>query len=112
MHSKADKNTGAFPIEVTAAKMIIAAAAAENVKQGKFRRFQHNKVFIKRDASGNAQKVIFGSMNFSVRGIYVQANNVVFVETPISRAHWPSLQSLFQAEKKRYYSAVVARRSA
>ena len=29
-----------------------------------------------------------------------------------SRAHWPSLQSLFQAEKKRYYSAVVARRSA
>ena len=112
LHSKADKNTGAFPIEVTAAKMIIAAAAAENVKQGKFRRFQHNKVFIKRDASGNAQKVIFGSMNFSVRGILRAGQQRRIRRNSHSRAHWPSLQSLFQAEKKRYYSAVVARRSA
>ncbi len=82
LHSKPDKKTGALPIEVTAAKMIIAAAGAANVRQGKFARYQHNKVFIKRDASGNAQKVIFGSMNFSVRGIYVQANNVVFVDDP------------------------------
>ena len=82
LHSKPDKKTGALPIEVTAAKMIIAAAGAANVRQGKFARYQHCKVFIKRDASGNAQKVIFGSMNFSVRGIYVQANNVVFVDDP------------------------------
>jgi hypothetical protein len=82
LHSKPDKKTGALPIEVTAAKMIIAAAGAANVKQGKFARYQHCKVFIKRDSSGNAQKVIFGSMNFSVRGIYVQANNVVFVDDP------------------------------
>ena len=82
LHSKPDKKTGALPIEVTAAKMIIAAAGAANVRQGKYARYQHCKVFIKRDASGNAQKVIFGSMNFSVRGIYVQANNVVFVDDP------------------------------
>jgi phosphatidylserine/phosphatidylglycerophosphate/cardiolipin synthase-like enzyme len=80
LHSKPDKKTGVLPIEVTAAKMIIAAAGAANVRQGKFARYQHCKVFIKRDASGNAQKVIFGSMNFSVRGIYVQANNVVHVD--------------------------------
>jgi hypothetical protein len=82
LHSKPDKKTGALPIEVTAAKMIIAAAGAANVRQGKFARYQHCKVFIKRDSSGNAQKVIFGSMNFSVRGIYAQANNVVFVDDP------------------------------
>jgi hypothetical protein len=62
--------------------MIIAAAGTSNVRQGKFARYQHNKVFIKRDAGGNAQRVIYGSMNYSVRGIYVQANNVVVVDDP------------------------------
>ena len=81
LHTKADKN-GVFPPEVESAKMIIAAAGAANVKQGHFNRYQHNKVFIKRDSAGNAQRVIFGSMNFSVRGIYVQANNVIVVDDP------------------------------
>src|SRR5580704_6859842 len=74
--------SGAMPIEIDSAKMIIAAAGAGNVRQGHFNRYQHNKVFIKRDSAGNAQRVIFGSMNFSVRGIYVQANNVVVVDDP------------------------------
>jgi phosphatidylserine/phosphatidylglycerophosphate/cardiolipin synthase-like enzyme len=81
LHSKPSKS-GVMPIEVDAAKMIIAAAGAGNVRQGHFNRYQHNKVFIKRDSGGNAQRVIFGSMNFSVRGIYVQANNVVVVDDP------------------------------
>ncbi len=70
------------PPEVQAAQMIIAATGAANVRQGHFDRFQHNKVFIKRDASGQAERVLFGSMNFSVRGLYVQANNVVVVDDP------------------------------
>jgi hypothetical protein len=82
LHKDPDKKTGVLPVEVTAARMIIAAAGKDNVRQGKFARYQHNKVFIKRDSAGNAEKVIFGSMNFSVRGIYVQANNVVFVDDP------------------------------
>lgn len=81
LHTEPDKQ-GNPPPEVAAAKMIISAAGAVNVKQGKFARFQHNKVFIKRDHSGKAQKVLFGSMNFSVRGIYVQANNVIVVDDP------------------------------
>src|ERR1700674_5854299 len=76
----ASLHTKAGAVEITAAKMIKAAAGADNVKQGKFDRFQHNKVFIKRDASGKAQRVIFGSMNFSLRGLYVQANNVIVVD--------------------------------
>ena len=79
LHSKPNKS-GVMPLEVGAAKMIIAAAGASNVRQGHFGRFQHNKVFIKRDAQGKAQKVLFGSMNFSLRGIYVQANNVIVVD--------------------------------
>ena len=82
LHSKPDKKTGVMPVEVDAAKMIIAAAGKDDVRQGHFARYQHNKVFIKRDANGNAERVIFGSMNFSVRGIYVQANNVVVVDDP------------------------------
>jgi hypothetical protein len=81
LHSKADKS-GTMPLEIDAAKMIIAAAGAANVRQGHFARYQHNKVFIKRDSAGNAQRVIFGSMNYSLRGIYVQANNVVAVDDP------------------------------
>jgi phosphatidylserine/phosphatidylglycerophosphate/cardiolipin synthase-like enzyme len=81
LHSKPDKK-GVMPLEVGAAKMIIDAAGKDNVRQGHFSRFQHNKVFIKRDAGGEAQRVIFGSMNFSVRGIYVQANNVIQVDDP------------------------------
>jgi hypothetical protein len=75
-------HTKAGAIEITAAKMIIAAAGKDNVRQGHFGRFQHNKVFIKRDSAGKAQRVIFGSMNFSVRGLYVQANNVIVVDDP------------------------------
>jgi hypothetical protein len=82
LHSKPNKKTGLLPVEIDAAKLIIAAADQKNVRQGHFARYQHNKVFIKRDANGKAQKVIFGSMNFSVRGVYVQANNVIVVDDP------------------------------
>jgi phosphatidylserine/phosphatidylglycerophosphate/cardiolipin synthase-like enzyme len=75
-------HTKATAPEVAVAKLIIAAAGTANVKKGHFQRFQHNKVFIKRDKAGKAQKVLFGSMNFSVRGIYVQANNVIVVDDP------------------------------
>jgi phosphatidylserine/phosphatidylglycerophosphate/cardiolipin synthase-like enzyme len=76
----ASLHTKAGAPEIKAAKLITAAAGAANVKRGKFSRFQHNKVFIKRDHTGKAQRVLFGSMNFSVRGIYVQANNVIVVD--------------------------------
>ena len=81
LHSKPGKS-GVLPVEIDAAKMIIAAAGQNNVRQGHFARYQHNKVFIKRDKDGNAQRVIFGSMNYSVRGVYVQANNVIVVDDP------------------------------
>ena len=82
LHTK----TGA--VEIEAAKLIKAAAGANNVKQGKFARFQHNKVFIKRDSAGKPRKVLFGSMNFSLRGLYVQANNVMIVDDPTTAGYF------------------------
>jgi len=76
----ASLHTKAGAVEITAAKMIAAAAGSQNVKQGHFNRYQHNKVIIKRDASGKAEKVLFGSMNFSLRGLYIQANNVMITD--------------------------------
>jgi len=84
LHSKPDRKTGKLPPEIKAAKLIKAALGEKFVKQGHFARYQHNKVFIKRGADGKGVKVIFGSMNFSVRGVYVQANNVIVVDDPFT----------------------------
>jgi hypothetical protein len=75
-------------VEVHSAELIKQAAGDDNVVQGHFSRFQHNKVFIKRDASGAAQRVLFGSMNFSVRGLYVQANNIIVADDPTTAGYF------------------------
>jgi len=60
--------------ESQAARKLTAAKAA--VKRMHFNNLQHNKVLIAK-RNGKALKVLFGSTNFSFRGIYIQANNVV-----------------------------------
>jgi hypothetical protein len=42
LHSKPGKS-GVMPTEIASAKMIIAAAGEDNVRQGHFNRYQHNK---------------------------------------------------------------------
>ena len=70
--AKGDKTP---PREVAALAAITKSAGKENVKVGHFKRFAHNKILIqKRD--GKPVKVLSGSANFSVRGLYVQSNNV------------------------------------
>ena len=68
-------------LEIEAHTLLVKSAGAANVKQGHFQRFAHNKVMIqKRD--GKAVKVLTGSANFSVRGLYVQANNILVFDDP------------------------------
>jgi PLD-like domain len=70
--AKGDKTP---PREVAALAAITKSAGKGNVKVGHFKRFAHNKILIqKRD--GKPVKVLSGSANFSVRGLYVQSNNV------------------------------------
>lgn len=66
---------GTLPLEQDAKKLLIGSAGADNVKTGHFKRFSHSKVLIQRRGD-KATKVLAGSANFSVRGLYVQSNNV------------------------------------
>ena len=62
--------------ESTAAARLIKTAGAANVHRLKFGRYQHNKVFVTR-RKGVAERVMCGSTNFTFRGLYIQANNVL-----------------------------------
>ncbi len=74
-------HTKAGSIEIDAHKAILAAAGANNVVQGHFKRFAHCKVMIAR-RNGTPFKVFTGSANFSIRGLYVQANNCIVINDP------------------------------
>jgi phosphatidylserine/phosphatidylglycerophosphate/cardiolipin synthase-like enzyme len=52
------------------------SAGSQNIKVGHFKRFAHSKVLIQKK-NGQPVKVLTGSANFSLRGLYVQANNVL-----------------------------------
>lgn len=64
-------------------KTIVALKkAGASVQTGHFTRFAHDKVMIqKRD--GKASKVLTGSANFSIRGLYVQANSILIFDDPV-----------------------------
>jgi phosphatidylserine/phosphatidylglycerophosphate/cardiolipin synthase-like enzyme len=62
--------------ESIAAKRLATSAGKAQVKRMHFGRLQHNKVFITR-RGGVAEKVLCGSTNFTFRGLYIQANNVL-----------------------------------
>ena len=67
--------------ESKAAKRLGASAGKDNLRLTHFKNLQHHKVFIaKRD--GQPFKVLAGSTNFSFRGIYIQANNVLVFDEP------------------------------
>jgi phosphatidylserine/phosphatidylglycerophosphate/cardiolipin synthase-like enzyme len=69
-HKKADC------AESKAAECLKKSAGDGKVKRTHFSGLQHQKVFIAR-RNGRPFKVLAGSTNFSFRGIYIQANNVL-----------------------------------
>jgi len=71
--------------ESQAAKQLSASAGAKNVKRMHFKNLQHNKVLIAKK-NGAPIKVLFGSTNFSFRGIYIQANNALVFHAPEAAA--------------------------
>ncbi len=60
-------------------KMFATAAGAGNIKRGMFGRYAHDKIFIVKKA-GKAIKVLTGSTNFSVTGLYVNSNHVLMYD--------------------------------
>ena len=58
-----------------------AAKKGAEIKRGHFRRFAHDKVFIVSNSKG-AIKVLTGSTNFSVTGLYVNSNHIIVFNDP------------------------------
>ena len=74
-HSKADpKHEDEFE------RLFLAAATGDaEIKRGHFGRYAHDKVLIVHDRSG-PKRVMTGSTNFSVTGLYVNSNHVLLFE--------------------------------
>jgi hypothetical protein len=66
--------------EVQSAKYLTEAGV--DLKRGHFKRYAHDKCIIERDAAGNAVRVLTGSANFSIRGLYVQSNSIITIDDP------------------------------
>ncbi len=69
------KKTGGAARKAEALALVEQKVSADQVKRGHFSRFSHGKILIQK-RKGKPVKVLAGSANFSVRGLYVQANNV------------------------------------
>jgi len=63
------------------AELFAKAAGAEAIKRGHFGRFAHDKVMIL-SCNGTPQKVLTGSTNFSITGMYVNSNHVLVFDDP------------------------------
>lgn len=61
--------------ESASAKLLRAAGAT--VARTHFRGLQHHKILIARNRKGEPRKVLCGSTNFTYRGLYIQANNMM-----------------------------------
>lgn len=79
--------------ESVAAARLMKSAGADHVKRTHFSRLQHNKVFIAR-RNGAPYKVLTGSTNFSFRGIYIQANNVLVFTSPDIATYYANVFNL------------------
>jgi phosphatidylserine/phosphatidylglycerophosphate/cardiolipin synthase-like enzyme len=94
--AKPGKKAKAPPLELAARARLAKTAGAANVKTGHFARFAHCKVFVLR-RNGVPYKVLTGSANFSVRGLYVQANNVLlFDDREVAAAYGKAFEQSFK----------------
>jgi PLD-like domain len=66
------------------------AAGGAAIKRGKFGRYAHDKILIVSKPAG-AQKVLTGSTNFSINGLYVNANHVLRFDQPAVAAEYARL---------------------
>lgn len=95
-------------IEIDAHKSILAAAGPANIVQGHFKRFAHCKVMIAR-RNGTPFKVFTGSANFSIRGLYVQANNCIVINDPkTAGGYGQAFDEAFTQQQQLTSSAKVA----
>lgn len=104
-------HSGERALEPVAFARLQASAGGEQVKRGNFGRYQHNKVILKRK-NGKPVKVLAGSTNFSVNGLYVNANNIlVFDDARVATLYANAFDLAFATDAKTapFVSSEVAR---
>jgi len=97
-HDKKDNDTPEDQFEKRFAK----AAGKDAIKRGHFGRFAHNKVFIVTNKkSDKAIKVMTGSTNFSVTGMYVNSNHIlVFHDSDVAAKYTEVFNAAWQGNIK------------
>jgi len=91
---------------LSAARLIAAGA---QVKRMHFGRQQHNKVLLVR-RNGQAVRVLTGSTNFSLRGLYIQANNALLFEDDVVAARYADLFDAYWTVPAKFRQKELARR--
>jgi phosphatidylserine/phosphatidylglycerophosphate/cardiolipin synthase-like enzyme len=82
-------------------KLFIKAAGKSQIKRGKFGNFAHDKVFVVSNKSGPT-KVLTGSTNFSVTGLYVNSNHVIIFNDPaVAKAYADVFDETWNDDVKR-----------
>lgn len=88
--------------------LVEKTVAAGQVRRGHFGRFAHGKILIQK-RGGKPVKVLAGSANFSVRGLYVQANNVfVFADPGVAAIYEEAFEQAWNDPKGFDESAIAA----
>jgi len=94
-------------MEILAKKALIKSAGADNVKTGHFHRFAHSKVLIQK-VDDKPVRVLTGSTNFSVRGLYVQANNALIFDDADTAAHYEAAFEQAWEDMQHFSSSEIA----
>ena len=85
--------------ETVSANRLVAAGA--EVKRMHFSRQQHNKVLIVR-RDGQPVSVLTGSTNYSLRGLYIQANNALVFDDPTVAGKYGDLFDAYWTSPKKF----------
>jgi phosphatidylserine/phosphatidylglycerophosphate/cardiolipin synthase-like enzyme len=102
-------HSGRNALEPEARTRLAQSAGADHVKAGRFGRYAHCKVLIKKDATGKAVAVLAGSANFSVRGLYAQANNIfVFREKRVAGLYEDAFNQAFEHPLSQFKRSPIA----
>jgi hypothetical protein len=105
--------SGSLPEDKFAAAFTKVAKHPAGIIRGKFQRFQHNKVLIVKK-NGKAQKVLSGSTNFSVTGIYVNSNHVVvFNDLTVAAAYSTVFEEAWndKVSEKAFTAAAISKKA-
>ena len=75
-----------------------AAKSPSQILRGHFTRYAHDKVFIV-SKGGKARKVLTGSTNLSVTGLYVNSNHVLVFDDPVIAGKYAEVFNIALADK-------------